>query len=1623
MAENTIDTLSLQIESDAQKSFKSIDRLTSSLIGLGKATDRINAKSFGNLSQNIKSFSSAVRGLKNVAIPDFSGIVNSFTRLNGATFDTSGINNVAKALKGLASVDMGKFNGTDFSQITSSIGQLVNIPDVSNSLNRFVSSLQKLANAGDKITPVANNLPILGNSLRNVVNTMAGAATVSDSVNQFTQSIGRLASAGAKTTQTAAGLDALAEKTKGFFASMQNAPQVSENTIRMTQALAQLAAAGGNVGTATDSISSGFSRLSSVSSTLSNTVSKVSSAVTKAAKKMVSAFKQIGNSSRHVNKASSNLKTLLKTALGFGALRGLFNLGKEAVEFSSDLTEVQNVVDVTFGNMAYKVEQLAKTSIGDFGMSELTLKQISSRFQAMGGAMGFAQGQMSDMSIELTKLAADMASFYNVEQADVAKDLESIFTGQTRPLRTYGLDLTQATLAEWAMKNGLDSNIQSMSQLEKTMLRYQYVLANTGAAQGDFARTAGTWANQTRILKQNLQQLSGIIGQGLIAALLPAIKVLNVLMSGLTKVATLFRDFMYVLTGKKFESGSTGITSALSGAEDYEYGIADAGNAASDALDGTSDSAKKLKKNLDVADYDELRILKQDADDAADSLGDLGGSGIGDVGLGDISDDLPNMEDWLKNSKIEQPINKWASRIRSAFLSKDWERLGRTVADGLNKGLKRLYDLLNWKKVGKKITGFTDGLTRTFNSLVDYFDWDLLGRTVGTGVNTVVNTLNQLIEGTDWKNLGRKFATGVNGLFDEVDWKNLGNLIGNKFMIAWNTFSGFVENLKFAKIGRNFARLLNGVFEKIDFSEIALSITNAINGTFVSLLNFTRTFKWEDLKNNVTNGINTALSNMKWEDAGKSLNAFLLDLGNFMLGVAEDVNWEEFGKGIGDFLSQIDWATHFNNLLGILKEVLGGIWTGLGDTSAGKFVQGIITFKLGLKLMPFVDGIVKFFTGKTVIQKLSGGIQRMLGKSLSDGASSVGTAGAEKGLLSAAKEKLSGIGSGGAGTGLLTVGAGLAGGVLLQKFLKKIDEAQEKMSGKNGIISQLGLLTNALGYPADKGLEQKINDLTESLENANAPVSEWATQFSDLFKKAGVSVDDLNQLLIKGFGGAVNFAGEQGALYEQIVAKMSEAEANASASDKAAAENRAKGYEALRTALENTSKQGLGLESQFELLREKLDEQETSGQNVESAYQHIIDLMDGWGVNIAANKDLISLFGDEVDTTMSEIGVSFQNASSNIQTATSGINQNISAVKTEADNASTATNNIGTAASNVVGSFLTFAANALLMSTGLGSIETGSKNAGSKLSELGDNITNFVGGLATSAKKVFDEGKKTGANFPTGFAKGISEKEKEVVNASQKLVDSVTNPVKTGLDINSPSGVARGFGQDYVQGLINGITSRMGELGTAIGNIVKTMTNQFSSVLFQNFRTYGQNLMISLQNGIYSQHISLPYIRVMAFDHYTMGNSTLSIPRFGLQYYAKGGLFTKPGFGIFGEGKDDEAALPLNDSVYKRIATGIVNNMPKIDIGNIEINRSQAPYVTTSNIPRSTYSNSFGEDLRKDMAAISSNTFNSNANIGQAVKEALNGAAIYAEDHIIGYLQFKNQQARNQNGGLGFLEV
>ena len=788
MADGTVDNLNIQITAEAKSAEKSLDSLSATLL---------------KVNRNLQSSVGTIRKVSK-EVGTLKTAIDSILKIGNVDFNSSGIGKTMNSLNRLLGADMSKFNTEGFKNITDTIRQFGNMPDISNSVNRFVSSIARLASAGSKTKGTADNIKRLGEQTRLAAQELKGIGNISNDLNMFVQSIGRLASAGNKTGQTASNLRNLANETYEFFKVMSKAPHISENTIRMTQALAQLASAGGKVSTATNTISKAFNKLTSIGGKTLSAMKKIASGIT-------SAFKQIGTSSKHVDTARLSLGSLLKTAIGFRLGYGLLQFGQQAFELGSAITEVENVVDVAFGSMADKAYEFASTATEQYGLSELAAKQYAGTMMAMLNSTGVAQDAAAEMSTTLAGLAGDLASFYNISTDEAFMKLRSAIAGETEPMRQLGINMTVAALQSYALSQGITKSWQSMTQAEQAMLRYNYIMSATSQQQGDFQRTVGSFANQWRLLTLNVQQFSAVVGQCLIAAVLPAIQAINALFSVLMRAAQAFRDFMYVLTGYEGQSSQGGIVNEMAGIGDVATGLEDVGTAGGDAssgMDDATDSAKDLKKALSVLSFDELNQLSSAAQDLSDSLGDASGSGGGlddinvpGTGLGDFG----SLTDALGKSKLPEAVNEWAKRIRDAFLDHDWDRLGKEIAWGINKGLQAIYDVINWDNAKKKIIPFINGFTQTFNSLVDAIDWDLLGRTVGAGINTIVNSANLLMEGIDWVNLGRKFSEGINGLLYEVDWNNFGRMLGNYFMIAWDIFGGFVEDLDFAKIGRSVA--------------------------------------------------------------------------------------------------------------------------------------------------------------------------------------------------------------------------------------------------------------------------------------------------------------------------------------------------------------------------------------------------------------------------------------------------------------------------------------------------------------------------------------------------------------------------------------------------------------------------------------------------------------------------------------------------------------------------------------------------------------------------------------------------------------------------------------------------
>lgn len=435
------------------------------------------------------------------------------------------------------------------------------------------------------------------------------------------------------------------------------------------------------------------------------------------------------------NSLSSSLGKIGKLLAGAFAIGAIVRFGKECIELGSDLAEVQNVVDVTFGSMSEDVNKFAKTAITQFGLSETSAKQYTSTMGAMLKSMGLTTKEALVMSKTITGLSADMASFYNLD-ADVAfEKIRSGISGETEPLKQLGINMSVANMQAYAMSQGISKAYSKMTQQEQALLRYNYLLSVTADAQGDFARTSDQWANQTRILAEQFNALKAEIGQGLIAAFTPVIKVLNFLVSKLRVAASYFRAFMELIFGKQSVSGGD---SGMSEVVDSTGAIADSAGDASDSVSGIGDAAKEAAKKAKgaLASFDELNVIGTNDSSSSSNGSGSGGSGIsssgsggvGDVDLGSVDTTTTVLDGFAE--KLEEIFGKFAS-IDLQPLVESFERFKKALEPitqklfaGLMWGLENvIYPLSKWT-IEDAIPAFLDvlsGALTVLNPLLESF--------------------------------------------------------------------------------------------------------------------------------------------------------------------------------------------------------------------------------------------------------------------------------------------------------------------------------------------------------------------------------------------------------------------------------------------------------------------------------------------------------------------------------------------------------------------------------------------------------------------------------------------------------------------------------------------------------------------------------------------------------------------------------------------------------------------------------------------------------------------------------------------------------------------------------------
>lgn len=237
------------------------------------------------------------------------------------------------------------------------------------------------------------------------------------------------------------------------------------------------------------------------------------------AEKSVSSFESkasgVGDSLKNFGAKASRFSLPIVAAMG-AATAAAVNLGEQVSKSS-----------VVFGEASAEVRAFAKTASDKLGMSERAALEATGTFGNLFVSLKIGKREAADMSTKLVKLAADLASFNNVDPTEALDALRSGLVGETEPLKRFGVNLNEATLKAKAMEMGLSDGKATLDASAKAHAAFAAIIEQTAVAQGDFERTSGSLANQTRILKAKFEEAAAELGDNLIPIGLKAAEALN----------------------------------------------------------------------------------------------------------------------------------------------------------------------------------------------------------------------------------------------------------------------------------------------------------------------------------------------------------------------------------------------------------------------------------------------------------------------------------------------------------------------------------------------------------------------------------------------------------------------------------------------------------------------------------------------------------------------------------------------------------------------------------------------------------------------------------------------------------------------------------------------------------------------------------------------------------------------------------------------------------------------------------------------------------------------------------------------------------------------------------------
>ena len=521
----------------------------------------------------------------------------------------------------------------------------------------------------------------------------------------------------------------------------------------------------------------------------------------------------------------------LKLKMAFVALAtATAKFTKEALKNASDLEEVQNVVDVVYGDMSNAVDNWSKTAAKNFGLSETLAKKYAGLYGAMSKSFDFATEDALTMGTTLAGLAGDVASFYNISVEDAYKKLKSVYSGETETLKDIGVVMTQTALDQYALAHGYSRTTKEMSEQEKVALRYRFILDKLSEANGDYLRTSGNWANMVRTAKLEIQSLSGEVG----SELLPAAKIvfssavngIKTVLTYLKPVASSISSFAIawkeaskstkIFTGialgaiivvtnfTKIQAVATAASAALTAAQKVltfsMFTTAEGAVTLSTALAGVvgwialiagaigifkllSGAADTFGKDKSTSASNGLKNISVAADDTSDSVDSLSDA------ASKLTDSANEIENFLSSFDEVNKIGDSKSVIGNLVNDEDLLRID-SAALGIE-NLQNEIDSMSFENPMEKAQDFFQSLVSKFNTTKSLINEFLKADTF----ESKISALNKIVEtwfGPKWTTFWERVGEDVYDIWNAETWDgklNAANkLVSDMFGPKWTTF-------------------------------------------------------------------------------------------------------------------------------------------------------------------------------------------------------------------------------------------------------------------------------------------------------------------------------------------------------------------------------------------------------------------------------------------------------------------------------------------------------------------------------------------------------------------------------------------------------------------------------------------------------------------------------------------------------------------------------------------------------------------------------------------------------------------------------------------------------------------